>query len=1017
MSMRLSLCTILFLVILGYADSQLLQDEEQALLMKIKQHFEDSTPLSHWTPSSNLSHCSWPEITCTDGSVTGLSLADLNVVGSVPPFICDLKNLTVIDLYNNYITDVFPRFIYNCSKLVHLNLAQNIFIGTVPSDIDRLVKLTYLNLGSNNFSGEIPATIGLLQELRSLMLDHCLFNGSYPPEIGNLSNLEMLYVGPNSLLQPSRFPANYTQFKKLKTLWISESNLIGEIPETIGDMASLEEVDLSKNDFSGNIPRGLFMLKNLSILYLFKNRLSGEIPQVVDATKMTILDLSENNLTGPIPEDFGKLTQLTGMSLIFNQLSGPIPESMGRLPSLMDLRLFNNNLSGTLPPDFGRYSNLREFQVSDNKLTGKLPENLCYSGTLRGLVASDNNLSGELPESLGRNCSGLRLIKIQNNKFSGKIPSGLWTSFNMSILMLSNNSFTGELPEKLALNLSRLEIHDNKFSGRIPIGVSSWKNLVVFKASNNLFSGSVPQELTSLSLLTALLLDQNQLTGLLPSDILSWKSLSTLNLSRNQLSGTIPEKLGSLQSLTELDLSENRFSDKIPSQLGHLRINILNLSSNLLSGTIPSAFENAAYENSFLNNPGLCAGTQALNLRQCNAKPNMSDKLSTQFLALIITAGVAVFLFALCISIYIIRDYRRNRGLGSKWKLTSFQRLTFTETKIVPGLTESNLIGSGGSGKVYRVAINRLGDVVAVKKIWNNRKLEQKLEKEFDAEVKILSSIRHANIVKLMCCISSESSKLLVYEYLENRSLDRWLHGKNMTSSTVSAGSGLVHHDVLLDWPRRLKIAVGAAQGLCYMHHDSTPPVVHRDIKSSNILLDSDFNAKIADFGLAKLLIKEGEPATMSTVAGSFGYMAPEYAHTMRVNEKIDVYSFGVVLLELATGREANQGDEHTSLAEWAWRHVKEGNAIANALDEVIKEPCYLDEMCCVFKLGILCTSTLPSSRPSMKEVVHNLLRCNNQLAYGEKIVLSEYDFAPLLKNSKRERVFEDDHGSLATNV
>ena len=135
------------------------------------------------------------------------------------------------------------------------------------------------------------------------------------------------------------------------------------------------------------------------------------------------------------------------------------------------------------------------------------------------------------------------------------------------------------------------------------------------------------------------------------------------------------------------------------------------------------------------------------------------------------------------------------------------------------------------------------------------------------------------------------------------------------------------------------------------------------------------------------------------------------------MNEKIDVYSFGVVLLELATGREASQGDEHTSLAEWAWRHVKEGNAIADALDEEVKEPCYSNEMCCVFKLGIICTSTLPSNRPSMKEVLHNLLRCNNQLAYGVKIVLSEYDFAPLLKNSKRERALEDDHGSLATIV
>jgi serine/threonine protein kinase len=204
------------------------------------------------------------------------------------------------------------------------------------------------------------------------------------------------------------------------------------------------------------------------------------------------------------------------------------------------------------------------------------------------------------------------------------------------------------------------------------------------------------------------------------------------------------------------------------------------------------------------------------------------------------------------------------------WNLTSFQRLNFTKFDILSGLTENNVIGSGGSGTVYRVAINPSLDFVAVKKIWNSQKLEQKHEKEFLAEVEILSLIRHSNIVKLLCYISSDNSKLLVYEYLENRSLDLWLHRKSGASTVL----GSVHNDVL-DWPKRMKIAVGAAQGLSYMHHDYSPPIVHRDLKSSNILLDSEFNAKIADFGLAKMMIKQGESATMSAVVGSFGYMAP----------------------------------------------------------------------------------------------------------------------------------------------
>ncbi|EXC28701.1 Receptor-like protein kinase HSL1 [Morus notabilis] len=1039
----------IFLIFLSHGVlSQTLQEQEQSVLLKLKQHWGNISFMDEWTPSDN-SHCSWPGITCTSNSVKGLSLNNVNITGPVPSFICDLKNLATIDLGDNYIPGEFPRAVFNCSKLEALDLSENYFVGTLPDDIDKLAKLQSLVLGGNNFTGDIPPAIGKLQELKVLALGGNLFNGSLPPEIGDLSNLEDLWLANNNQLVPSRLPSSYTQLRKLTNLEVSSSNLIGEIPESIGDMEALEWLDLSRSDLHGKIPDGLFMLKNLSIVFLFKNKLSGDVPQVVEALNLKIIDLSENNLAGKIPEDFGKLTKLTGLALFSNQLSGSIPEGIGRLPVLVDFKLWDNNLTGVLPPDLGKYSNLREFQVSSNRLSGELPQHLCSNGQLVGVVAHENNFTGELPESLG-NCNSLEMVKVSDNRLSGKVPSGLWTALNLSYVTMSNNLFNGTLPEKWSPILTRLEISNNNFSGNIPIGLASLRNLVVFKASNNLLTGAIPQELTTFHHLTNLFLDQNQLTGDLPSDIESWDSLNTLNLSGNQLSGQIPEKLGFLPTLTDLDLSENEFSGQIPPQLGLLRLIFLNLSSNDLSGTIPSALEIAVYANSFLNNPGLCSSNNVLQLKSCNPK-SQNDNMSTPYLVLIIALSVAAFLLAVSFTFIIIRCYRSKHGLDPKWKLTSFQRLNFTESNIVSGLSDHNLIGSGGSGKVYRVPVNRLGNVVAVKRIWNNKKVEHKLEQEFLSEVKILSSILHTNIVKLLCCISSESSKLLVYEYLENRSLDRWLHNKNR-QNMISAARSV--HPGILDWPKRLQIAVGAAQGLCYMHHDCVPPVIHRDIKTSNILLDSDFNAKIADFGLARLLVKQGELATMSTVAGSFGYMAPalnlsyvtmsnnlfngtlpekwstnltrleisnnrfsEYAHSTRVNEKIDVYSFGVVLLELATGREANSGDEHTSLAEWAWRHVQDDKPIEDALDEEIKDPIYVEEMSCVFKLGIYCTTTLPSTRPSMKDVLQLLLRHSRQMANGEKFVGTEYDAAPLLKNSKRERSLEDDDGIFASNV
>ncbi|KAG6739705.1 hypothetical protein POTOM_057319 [Populus tomentosa] len=744
----------------------------------------------------------------------------------------DLKSLTFLNFSNNNIIGKFPVAVHNLSKLEILDHSQNYIVGTIPDDIDCLARLSYLNLYANNFSGNIPAAIGLLPELRTLRLYDNQFNGTFPPEIGNLSKLEELSMAHNGF-SPSRLHSSFTQLKKLKKLWISGENLIGEIPQMIAEMVALEHLDLSSNKLTGNILGSLFMLMNLRVLWLYKNKLSGEIPRVVEALNLTSVDLSQNNLTGTIRVDFGKLEKLSGLRLFFNQLSGEIPESIGRLPALKDFVLFSNNLSGSIPPDLGRYSAL---------------EYLCHGGSLRGVVAFDNKLA-----------------------------------LNLQLLMISDNLFTGELPNEVSTSLSRLEISNNKFSGSISI------------EGNSEESGRA-----------------------LPRNIISWKSLNILNLSQNQLSGQIPEKFGFLPDLVKLYLSDNQFSGKI--QLDSLRLVFHNLSSNNLMGKIPTEYEDVAYATSFLNNPGLCTRRSSLYLNVCNSRPQKSSKTSTQFLALILR--------------------------------------------------------SGGSGKVYRVAANGFGDV-AVKRISNNRNSDQKLEKEFLAEIEILGTIRHLNIVKLLCCISNDNSKLLVYEYMEKRSLDQWLH-----SERKAKGPSASMNHVALDWSKRLQIAVGAAQGLCYMHHDCSPPIVRRDVKSSNILLDSEFNTKIADFGLARMLVKQGELATVSAVAGSLGYIAPEYARTVRVNEKIDVYSFGVVLLELTTGKAANYGDEDTCLAEWAWRHMQEGKPIVDVLDEEIKEACYVDEMRDVFKLGVFCTSMLPSRRPNMKEVVQILLESGGGIRF-----------------------------------
>ncbi|KAG1346604.1 receptor-like protein kinase HSL1 [Cocos nucifera] len=1017
-------------------------DGEKQILLRIKEDWGNPSALSSWNDSTSTNHCNWTGIGCSaDGSITDITLANQNINQPIPANICELRSLSILDLSYNNITTSFPKSLYNCSNLQYLDISQNYFIGVIPSDIYHLSpRLTTLILSSNNFTGDIPSSIGQLRAIEYLALNNNHFNVSFPAELGNLLNLQTLLLAYNPF-NPTSIPSTFHNLTQLSYLWMTQTNLKGEIPEFIGELTQMYKLDLSENSLNGSIPAGIWNLKNLQYLYLYSNNLTGEIKidGEIGALELERLDVSINQLNGSIPEEFGKLPKLSILLMYENRFSGEIPASIGLLPELTELRLFRNSLTGVLPPQMGEHSPLWNVEVDDNMISGELPENLCAGLALNSIIVSNNNLTGNLPASLG-NCSTLGNIMIQNNRFSGDFPAGIWSSaVNLSTVKMQDNALSGTLPDKLPWNLSRLEMENNRFSGNIP----SWAgNLLVFLADNNSFSGEIPANMTGLSKLQTLSLGGNQISGEIPPAISMLKGLTMLNLSHNQLTGEIPALIGSLPVLNTLDLSVNQLSGVIPTAIGN-HINVLNLSSNRLTGEIPISLRNPAYGHSFLSNPQLCSSDLFLNVRSCEQRSGGSDGLSRGVLIMFIVLGILIFVIAAGFAIFVIRDCRRRKDGDdlAKWKLTSFQSLDFTETAILRGLTEENLIGSGGSGEVYRIHLgSRARDIVAVKKICNSRKLDSRLEEEFQSEVQILSSIRHINIVKLLCCVSSVDSMLLVYEYMGNGSLDRWLHGKRRVEGASIVPGGLESGPRPLDWPARLRIAVGAAHGLCYMHHDYSPPIVHRDVKSSNILLDSEFRAKIADFGLARMLAKSGEPDTASTVAGSFGYMAPvstlsnvenvqskkvggECAYSRKVNEKVDVYSFGVVLLELATGREANDGGEHGSLAEWIWSHVQDGNKLMDVIDQDIRDPLYVDEIVAVLKLAIICTGTLPSARRTMKEVLQILLRYERMHGIGDK-PLVEYDGAPLLetKRGSRNKRSSDgdecsDDGSLARNV
>ncbi|XP_060169413.1 leucine-rich repeat receptor-like kinase protein SUNN [Lycium barbarum] len=574
--------------------------------------------------------------------------------------------------------------------------------------------------------------------------------------------------------------------------------------------------------------------------------------------------------------------------------------------------------------------------LRNQKLGGNIvPPIICELKNLVDVALADSNFSGEFPTVFYK-CSRLEILDLSGNQFYGPLPTDIHRMSRLTFLDLIANRFNGTIPKSIAqlTKLKHLSLSKNMFEGKIPPEIGNLSNLEVLGMSymKKFEFATIPNELGKLKNLKVLLIIQSNLIGNIPESFSSLSRLKTLDLSRNYLNGSIPGWLLHLKSLTKIDLSWNRLSGKIPSQLDE------DFDYDF-DGNFDLCTSNTSHASKYLP---LCT----------NHKPCRTLILGPLVGTILVI--VIVFLF-LC--------WRKRQGIGDR-RFIPFQKTELTESDILLNLTDENFIGRGGCGDVYRIAVHQNGSHVAVKRIRKERELDSRLEKQFLAELQILSEIQHPNIVKLICCFSNEDSNFLVYEYMENQSLDKWLHEKKRNKS----------QNVVLKWDTRLHIAVGAARGLCYMHHNCFPPIIHRDIKSSNILLDNEWNAKVADFGLAKVLAKQEDSETASAVAGTFGYIAPEYAYATKVSTKSDVYSFGVILLELATGKEPVNKDDYMNLAQWARKQCVDGNIIEDALDEEIKGLNNLKAMTTLFKLGMMCTSKLASIRPSMREVLEALL-------------------------------------------
>lgn len=853
--------SLLFFLLLQCFTLALSLRGDSVILIRVKNARLDDPNgnLNDWVSNGESNPCNWTGVSCDSKkqSIISIDLSGLDIYGGFPYDFCRIQSLQNLSLANNYINGTLSsQPLSLCLHLRLLNLSSNLLVGEMPEFSSEFTQLEVLDLSSNNFTGNIPVSFGRFPALRVLCLNTNLLSGSIPSFLGNLSELTRFELAYNPF-KPGPLPPEIGNLTKLENLWLPGSYLVGHIPDSIGKLVALRNLDLSTNSLSGEIPSSIGGLKSAEQIELYDNQLSGGLPESIgNLSSLLRLDVSQNNLTGKLPEKIAAMT-LISLALNDNFFEGEVPEVLASNAYLQQLKLFNNSFSGKLPENLGNNSDLEEFDVSTNNFDGELPKYLCNRKKLQSLIAFNNRFSGSLPESYGE-CDSLTYVRIRNNQLSGEVPDGFWSLSQLTFLEMQDNRLEGSVSPSIsrALGLTAFSISGNEFTGKIPASICQLHELLVIDVSGNKFSGELPTCITGLKKLQKLLMQENSFSGEIPSSVDSWTELTELNLSRNRFFGKIPPELGDLPVLTYLDLSENSLTGEIPVKITKLKLNEFNVSHNELYGMVPLGFNNELYIASLLGNPGLCSPDLKPLPRCSRARP----RPATWYLAVVLALCVALLVGSL-LWFFKPKYLAFGRKPKSSWKVVTFQRVGLIEEDILSSLKEENVIGAGGTGRVYKVKL-KTGEIVAVKRLWGDTQ-NQNSKAVFKSEVETLGGIRHRNILRLLSICSGEDRRILVFEYMENGSLADVLHGEK------DGG--------LLDWPRRFTIAVGAAQGLAYLHHDCSPAIVHRDVKSNNILLDEDWSPRVADFGLAKTLKRDvGEgPGAMSHIAGSCGYIAP----------------------------------------------------------------------------------------------------------------------------------------------
>ncbi|XP_050145132.1 probable LRR receptor-like serine/threonine-protein kinase At1g56130 isoform X1 [Malus sylvestris] len=895
--------------------------------------------------------------------ITNLSVNYLYKQGVFPEEFVALRYLTSLHMDNNYFTGPLPAFIGNMSALTELSIRVNSFSGPIPKELGNLKELTLLSIGSNNFSGTLPPELGNLVKLENLYLDSCGLGGEIPSTFANLTNMQYLSA--------------------------SDNPFSGKIPDFIGSWTNLTDLEFQGNSFEGPIPISFSQLTSLEYLYISDiYNGSSSLDFIKNLKSLTELKLRNALITGTIPSDIGGNQSLQTLDLSFNNLTGQLPSSLFNLSSLTSLFLGNNSLSGPLPSQTS--DQLQTIDLSYNFLSESFPEWVTTISHVNLVVNNFTFDSSNITTLPGLNC-------LQRN-FQCKRNTPRYASFSINC----------GGPQMMGRDGILYEIDDSAL-GPATFSVTSTEKWAVSNA------GLFPRYITNPSFLVkshAQVIRTDETPKLFQTSRKSPGSLRYYGLGLENGPYTVTLHFAetvyeSRTSQTWKSLGRRVFDIYIQGTRRTKDFDISKEAGGVNRAVVKkfnvNVSENYLEIHLFWAGKGTCcipeSGDYGPLIAVVHAASDFTKKSNT---GLIVGMAVLVGVVSLLL-IFAILYMRRKKskkeddedilGLGPRPYTFSYVELRTATEDFNP----SNKLGEGGYGPVYKGTLSD-GRVVAVKQLSVS---SHQGKSQFGSEIATISAVQHRNLVKLYGCCIEGKHRILVYEYLENKSLDQALFGTS---------------NLHLDWPTRFNILLGTARGFAYLHEESRPRIVHRDVKASNILLDAELSPKISDFGLAKLY--DDEKTHISTrVAGTIGYLAPEYAMFGHLTEKADVFGFGVVVLEILSGRPNsynNLDPERISLIEWVWT-LHENDQTLGLVDPRLTE---FDETEAtrLIRVALMCTQGSPMARPSMSRVVAML---SGDIDIGtimsKPSYLTDYDFKDVTTSLTSRFLVEDDTPSTSS--